>query len=591
MPAGTGGASTRPQVRAMFDRIAGLYDRMNSVMTAGLHHQWRRRAADLADARARAAARSTWPPGRAISRSSWPRASAPGGEVVGVDFSERMLELARPRRPPAASRRASACASRPATRSRSPTPTASSTPPPSASAPATSPTSSVAWREMARVVRPGGRVVVLEITTPQRPPLSTFFELWFDRVVPALGRLRSTPQAYSYLPSSVKRFPGPDELAARMWDAGLREIRYVLTAGGIIALARREWSRPDEHRGAQAVVDAGGEALTRRHGPRRAADGGARRRSRPRARALRRRHDRRRAASGCARCSSCLAAGAPPPETDGLVRAAVAVELVHGATLVHDDVLDGSALRRGRPTVVATGGRGLATATGDLLFSRAFAELAGGGSADAGARPVPGEPRAGRSGSWPSARTRSTPRSTSTRYLERCRLKTAVLFRAACELGALEADGRSGRARGVRRADRAGLPAPRRRPRRVRAARAHRQAAGRRSARRHRHAAADPGPRGAIRSWPRSTCGRCGPPADAAAVCERIAATGALDDARGRARRAGRRRQGRACRRCPTRQRAALELVGRRRRRALRVRGRRGVGRRPSGGWRPDGSG
>ena len=79
----------------------------------------------------------------------------------------------------------------------------------------------------------------------------------------------------------------------------------------------------------------------------------------------------------------CLAAGAPPPETDGLISAAVAVELVHAATLVHDDVLDGSSLRRGRPTVVADGGRLPATATGDLLFSRAFAELAAGGSPDA----------------------------------------------------------------------------------------------------------------------------------------------------------------------------------------------------------------
>ena len=75
-----------------------------------------------------------------------------------------------------------------------------------------------------------------------------------------------------------------------------------------------------------------------------------------------------------------LAAGVPPPETDGLLRAAVAVELVHSATLVHDDVLDGAALRRGRPTVVASAGRRLATATGDLLFSRAFAELAATGS-------------------------------------------------------------------------------------------------------------------------------------------------------------------------------------------------------------------
>ena len=76
---------------------------------------------------------------------------------------------------------------------------------------------------------------MLEITTPRRPPLSTFFRMWFDRVIPALGRLADS-QAYSYLPSSVRRFPGPDELAAVMWRCGLREVRYLLTAGGIIAL-------------------------------------------------------------------------------------------------------------------------------------------------------------------------------------------------------------------------------------------------------------------------------------------------------------------------------------------------------------------
>src|SRR5690348_6473057 len=135
----------------------------------------------------------------------------------------------------------------------------------------------------------------------------------------------------------------------------------------------------------------------------------------------------------------CLAAGVPAPETDRLVRAAVAVELVHGATLVHDDVLDGSALRRGRPTVLATGGRRLATATGDLLFSRAFAELAGGGSvaavrilAQASSELAEGELMQ-RADAWNAD-------VAVDRYLARCRLKTAVLFRAACELGALEGD-------------------------------------------------------------------------------------------------------------------------------------------------------
>jgi geranylgeranyl pyrophosphate synthase len=132
-----------------------------------------------------------------------------------------------------------------------------------------------------------------------------------------------------------------------------------------------------------------------------------------------------------------LAAGAPPPQTEGLVRAAVAVELVHAATLVHDDVLDGSPLRRGRPTVVASGGRQLATATGDLLFSRAFATLAEGKSVR-GVRILSracSELAAGelmqRADAWDA-------KVSIERYLTRCRLKTGVLFGAACELGAVE---------------------------------------------------------------------------------------------------------------------------------------------------------
>jgi geranylgeranyl pyrophosphate synthase len=138
----------------------------------------------------------------------------------------------------------------------------------------------------------------------------------------------------------------------------------------------------------------------------------------------------------------CVAAGVPPPETEGLVRAAVSVELVHGATLVHDDVLDGSPLRRGRPTVMAAGGRLAATATGDLLFSRAFSELARTGSTAAVTvlSRASSELAAGelmqRADAWRVVDT--------ARYLERCRLKTGVLFRAACELGALAGEGPDG---------------------------------------------------------------------------------------------------------------------------------------------------
>jgi demethylmenaquinone methyltransferase/2-methoxy-6-polyprenyl-1,4-benzoquinol methylase len=156
------------------------------------------------------------------------RAVSPGGEVVGCDFSEPMLARARRKAPQLRFEWADALAL------------------PYASDSFTAATVGFGarnfsdlpqgLREMVRVVRPGGRVVVLEITTPHRPPLSTFFSLWFDRVVPLLGRLAGDADAYSYLPQSVRRFPAPDALAALMWDSGLRDVRYLLTAGGIIAI-------------------------------------------------------------------------------------------------------------------------------------------------------------------------------------------------------------------------------------------------------------------------------------------------------------------------------------------------------------------
>ncbi len=217
----------------MFDRIAWLYDRMNTVMTAGLHHEWRRRAAEMAALapadRALDVATGTGDLAFALARRV-----GPGGEVIGSDFSERMLEIAR-------SKAGRAEGTAPV---RFEAGNALSLPyPDDAFAAATVGFGARNFadldgglREMTRVVRRGGRVVVLEITSPQRPPLSVFFKLWFDAIVPALGRIAGDPEAYSYLPSSVRRFPPPQALASRMTQAGLAEIRYILTAGGIIGI-------------------------------------------------------------------------------------------------------------------------------------------------------------------------------------------------------------------------------------------------------------------------------------------------------------------------------------------------------------------
>jgi demethylmenaquinone methyltransferase/2-methoxy-6-polyprenyl-1,4-benzoquinol methylase len=238
------------QVRAMFDRIAAIYDPMNTAMTAGLHHRWRARAADLARLApgARALDVATGTGDLAIELAG---RVEPGGTVLGSDFSDGMLERARAK----ASRRPAGAELR--------FEWADAMRLPYEDGCFDAATVGFGARnfddvgrglaEMARVVRPGGRVVVLEITTPTRPPLSHFYRLWFDRLVPRLGsvaghaeallaRLRrgqggaGIADAYTYLPSSVRRFPGPEELAAELARVGLLEVQYILTAGGIVAI-------------------------------------------------------------------------------------------------------------------------------------------------------------------------------------------------------------------------------------------------------------------------------------------------------------------------------------------------------------------
>lgn len=209
-------------VRSMFDRISPVYDAMNRTMTVGLDQRWRR-----------AAVAAVVQPGDRVLDACCGTgdlavaAQEVGGTVTGLDFSERMLERARRKSGQVEWVQGDALAL------------------PFSDGSFDAATVGFGVRnldelegglvELRRVLRPGGRLAILEITKPSGL-LAPFYRLWFDGFVPLLGKLLPGGSAYTYLPASVRRFPGPDELAALLRGAGFEDVRWRTFAGGIVAL-------------------------------------------------------------------------------------------------------------------------------------------------------------------------------------------------------------------------------------------------------------------------------------------------------------------------------------------------------------------
>ena len=209
-------------VRSMFDRISPVYDAMNRTMTLGLDQRWRR-----------ATVAAVVQPGDRVLDACCGTgdlalaASRTGARVTGLDFSERMLERARGKSAEVEWVQGDA----------------QQLPFEDASFDAATVGFGVrnlddlerGLAELRRVLRPSGRLAILEITRP-RGVLAPFYRLWFDGLVPLLGKVLPGGSAYTYLPASVRRFPGPDELAGLLRGAGFEDVRWRTFAGGIVAL-------------------------------------------------------------------------------------------------------------------------------------------------------------------------------------------------------------------------------------------------------------------------------------------------------------------------------------------------------------------
>ena len=213
----------------MFDRIAPIYERMNTVMTAGLDARWRRDALRATGLRSGMSAIDVACGSGSLTRLLG-EAVGPSGSVVGVDASGAMLREATNRAGPPSIRYelGDALAL------------------PLEDATVDAATIAFGLRnvadyracliEMARVTRPGGRVVVLEIATPSGGIGRWVAELWFRRIVPLIGRVAGGGSAYRYLPESVRRYPPPEVVAEHLRAAGLAGVRWRRLTLGMVTL-------------------------------------------------------------------------------------------------------------------------------------------------------------------------------------------------------------------------------------------------------------------------------------------------------------------------------------------------------------------